>query len=325
MTYLIGVDGGGTSTVARLADPGGRTLGEGVAGPSNVKAVGVEAGLSALGAAIDAAWAASGLAPAPAALACLGLAGFDRPDDKAILRSWNTSRNVSAELILVNDGDLVLAAGTGDNIGVAVIGGTGSIAVGRAADGRKARAGGWGHVFGDEGSAYGVAVAGLRLAARRVDGRQALGVLKAKDRPVDPGGGPLVERLCEALGVDRGEDFITAVYGRGMDRAAIAGLAPAVVAAGADDPEVVSWILEPAGYDLGQTALAVARALGWSSPVLPLAMAGSFLLSTPVVVDAMIGYLAAVGKLQALDARVPEPVAGAITLARLHINGSLSL
>ena len=320
MTYLIGVDGGGTSTVARIADEAGRTLGEGRAGPSNVKSVGVDAGLDALGAAVDAAWAKAGLSTAPAALACLGLAGFDRPDDKAILEQWNTSRRVANHLILVNDGDLVLAAGTGDNVGVAVIGGTGSIAVGRAADGRTARAGGWGHVFGDEGSAYGVAVAGLRLAARRVDGRQALSVLKPKDRAADTSGGPLVEHLCRALSVDRGEDFITAIYGRGMDRAAIAGLAPAVLAASVDDPEVVSWVLEPAGYDLGQAALAVARSLGWDTPVLPLAMAGSFLLSARPVADAMLGYLATVGKLQALDTRVPEPVAGAVALARRHLN-----
>ena len=39
------------------------------------------------------------------------------------------------------------------------------------ADGRTARAGGWGPLLGDEGSGYAIALAGLRAAARRCDGR----------------------------------------------------------------------------------------------------------------------------------------------------------
>ena len=66
-------------------------------------------------------------------------------------------------LCSVNDGDLVVAAGTPEGWGVGLIAGTGSIAVGRAPDGRTARAGGWGHLIGDEGSAYGVVLDALRL------------------------------------------------------------------------------------------------------------------------------------------------------------------
>ena len=45
---------------------------------------------------------------------------------------------------------LVLAAGTPDGWGVALNGGTGSIAYGRDGQGRAARAGGWGYVLGDD-------------------------------------------------------------------------------------------------------------------------------------------------------------------------------
>ena len=150
---LLGVDGGGTATEAWLAEPGCRVLGRGTAGPSNAKAVGLDAARRALDAAICAAFDNAGLAPVPVTMACLGLAGFDRPDDRKILAGWVNEACWADRLVLVNDGDLVVAAGTPEGWGVGVIGGTGSIAVGRASDGRTARAGGWGHLIGDEGSA----------------------------------------------------------------------------------------------------------------------------------------------------------------------------
>ena len=167
---LLGVDGGGTSTVAWLADAGGRVLGAGRGGPSNAKAVGPEASRKALGQAIALAFADAGIAPGPVAAACLGLAGFDRPDDRRLLTGWAEEARWADRLVLVNDGDLVLAAGTPEGWGLAVIAGTGSIAVGRTPAGQTARAGGWGPMIGDEGSAYAVALAGA--TARRPSRRR---------------------------------------------------------------------------------------------------------------------------------------------------------
>ena len=70
-------------------------------------------------------------------MACLGLAGFDRPDDRAVLAGWADEARVARRLVLVNDGDLVVAAGTPEGWGVGVIAGTGSIAVGRAPTGAR--------------------------------------------------------------------------------------------------------------------------------------------------------------------------------------------
>src|SRR6266436_5922110 len=109
---LLGVDGGGTTTEALLAEPGLRILGRGTAGPSNAKAVGLEAARRALDAAIRAAFDDAGLEPAPVDVACLGLAGFDRPDDRKILAGWADEARLTHRLVLVNDGDLVVAAGT---------------------------------------------------------------------------------------------------------------------------------------------------------------------------------------------------------------------
>src|SRR5207302_776208 len=102
------------------------------------------------------------------------------------------------------DAALLLAAGTPEGWGVAVVAGTGSMAFARAADGRTARAGGWGPLLGDEGSGYAIALAGLRAAARSADGRAQVT--------------PLTDRLLAAYGLTRPQELIGAVYrggGRG--------------------------------------------------------------------------------------------------------------
>ena len=199
---LLGIDGGGTTTEAWLAEPGCHVLGRGTAGPSNAKAVGPEAARRALDAAIRGAFHAAGLTSSPVDVICLGLAGFDRPDDRKILAGWADEAGWARRIVMVNDGDLVVAAGTPEGWGVGVIAGTGSIAVGRAKDGRTARAGGWGHLIGDEGSAYGIVLEALRLVARRADGRAS--------RP--PGRDPLTERVCTALGVVEASQIVTTIY-----------------------------------------------------------------------------------------------------------------
>jgi N-acetylglucosamine kinase-like BadF-type ATPase len=302
---LLGVDGGGTSTVAWLADATGVVLGRGLAGPSNSKAVGMPAALAALEQAVDEAFRSAGVPPRPVEVACLGLAGFGRPDDQRVLRDWSDGRHVARLLLPVTDGDLVIAAGTPDGWGVGVIAGTGSIAVGRDRGGRTARAGGWGPLIGDEGSAYAVVLTALRLVARRADGRD----------PAPAAPDPLTTHLLAALGTSDIPGLIPALHAPVMDRAQIAGLAPAVLAAAGEDPGVVDDVLAPAGRALAELVTAVARALGWTGGDLALACAGGFLLAAEAVMDALLGALRHAGYAPHVRP-VTEPVSGAVILAR---------
>jgi len=301
---LLGVDGGGTTTKAWLAEPGCRVLGRGKSGPSNAKAVGLETARRALDAAIRAAFDDARLAPAPVDVACFGLAGFDQPGDRRILAGWAEEAQWAHRLVSAIDGDLVVAAGTPEGWGIGVIAGTGSIAVGRAPDGRTARAGGWGHLIGDEGSGYAVVLEALRLVVRRTDGRE----------PPPAGRDLLTERLCAALGVTQGSQIVASIYSPEFDRARIASLAPEVLAVCAESPEGAQRLLAPAGEALAEMVVAVARSLGWLSGVLPLAVAGGFLLSAPAVLQAMTDGLTQQGYQSAVTP-VPDPVRGAVLLA----------
>jgi N-acetylglucosamine kinase-like BadF-type ATPase len=307
---ILGLDGGGTGTTTWIAEVDGRVLGRGQAGPSNITAIGASAALGSLDLSIQAAFQDSGLDACPIEVACLGIAGFDREEDRTLLRRWADGTAWARRLVLVNDGDLVLAAGTPEGWGVALIAGTGSIAVGRDRESRKTRCGGWGFVLGDEGSAFAVAVAGLRRVARRADGRE----------PVAPGADILSRRIFQALRVSEPSELVGAIYSGGFDRARVASLAPAVVEAAQEDPALARDILEPAGHELAELVAGVAHNLGWHGGPLALALAGSFLLGCPIVSGVLLDRLRHRGF--AVDARtVPRPVEGALVLARRELEG----
>ena len=245
-TFVLGIDGGGTHTVALLADgaegnlsDGSTVLGRGEAGPSNLKTVGAERALRELDEAISHAFTAAGLERQPVAAACLGLAGLGRAEDRLLVQRWGVEIQLAQRLEVVTDAELLLAAGTPEGWGLAVVCGTGSIAIGRGPDGRQDRAGGWGPLLGDEGSGYALALAGLRAATQAEDGR-----------------GPptiLLDLLLGKLNLHEPQQLVTVLYGSGWDRTALAGLAVVVLeAAEGGDAVAVRLAQEGAGAGPGR-------------------------------------------------------------------------
>lgn len=305
MTLILGVDGGGTTTQTWLATREGAVLGRGQSGPSNAKSVGIEAARTALEESRRLAFESAGVPLGPVGVACLGLAGFDRPDDRSTLEGWIEAW--ADQFVLVNDAELVIAAGTPDGWGVALISGTGSICVGRTPSGRLARAGGWGHLIGDEGSAYRVAIEGLRLVAQRADGREV--------SPTETDS--LVAGMCRAFGVDGPEAIVSRIYDGTWDRARIAALAPLVTEAARRGDHEARMLIEDEGEQLARMVGAVCERLGWIDQMetgLPLALSGGFLLHTGILQDALLENLDEMG-LNVACRDVPEPVAGAVRLA----------
>ena len=235
MKYFLGVDGGQSGTTALIGDETGRLLGWGEAGPCNHAAA--DEGRAKLERAITESLAAActraGLDAATVEFdaACFGMSGG--PEDKReILASILRART----LIVTNDAVIALAGATAQGHGIIVIAGTGSIAFGRHPEGAKARAGGWGYIFGDEGSAFDIARQALRAALRMEEGWGPPTNLRAT--------------LLEATGSRSANEVLHRFYTPEWPRSRVATLAQLVDVAATEADAVAAEILTRAAQDL---------------------------------------------------------------------------
>lgn len=321
---VLGIDGGGTKTVAWLAPlhkpdapardssalqvDGGPSLAlracdpiaRGTAGPGNPRAIGFETAQANIDEAIDAAFAAAKLPRQPVAAACFGLAGCGRAEEQQRITSWAESRGIAHTISVTGDAEPILAAASPENWGIALICGTGSLAWGRNRDGKTARAGGWGYLIGDDGSAYAIALAGLRAAVRAADGR-----------------GPptaLLSHFQVQLGAGEPEDLVGKIYVPEMTIERLASMAMTVFKSARSDA-VAEKVIAGAAKELAKMTAALVGRLQLPPRGFPLALAGSVLLNQPEFRHLVRDEIAKRG-CQPSEVAVAEPVIGAVKLAR---------
>jgi N-acetylglucosamine kinase-like BadF-type ATPase len=301
---LLGIDGGGTKTVAWLApldDPTNSVvLGRGQSGTGNPRAVGFEAAQSCISAAIDAAFADARLPRQPVASACFGLAGAGRAAEQERIAAWAKKMRLADAVLVTGDAEPVLAAAAETNVGIVLICGTGSLAWGRNHAGQVARCGGWGYLLGDEGSAYWIAKAGLTAAMRSADGREESTLLLSA-----------FQDELRAAGTD---ELIEHVYSLKMTRERLAGLAHIVLEAAPVDP-AASRIINEAAAGLAEMVNLLARRLELPSDY-TLAMTGGVLLNEEVLRQRLLNLLNRLADRGAHTALIRDPVQGAVALAR---------
>jgi glucosamine kinase len=257
--FFLGIDGGGSKTLAVIVDARGQERGRALAGSSNYQAAGIEPAIAQLYAAAEQATRAAG-GSLPVKAAWLGLAGVDRPSDQSVLLP--RLQPLAESIRLTNDAELLLSVLDGA-VGVALVAGTGSIALGRDAQGALARAGGWGHILGDEGSGYDIGRRALQAAMRAADGRGEATML--------------LECVMSYWGLARPDDMVGRVYNND-DKAGIARLAPLVLRAARDGDGVARKIAQRAADELALAALTVCKALDFSGERVGLALGGGLLL-----------------------------------------------
>ncbi len=163
--YLLGLDGGATKTLAAVLDLRDHVLHLGHGGPSNLDSVGERATVDALLGAVDEALSHAGIDARELSGGVLAVAGTDTDAISAHLH-----RARGGTWIVVNDVVAAWAAATGAGPGVAAISGTGSNVFGVGPRGRTWRAGGWGHLLGDEGSGYWLGLHAISAALADRDG-----------------------------------------------------------------------------------------------------------------------------------------------------------
>jgi glucosamine kinase len=307
VAYYLGIDGGGSKTTCAVGDEVS-ILGSAVTGPSNIIRVGEVRARESLHQAIRQACAAAKIDPRQLHRACVGVAGVASEDVANAVRKL-IAEVIPAEIEVVGDMQIALQAALGAEPGVVVIAGTGSIAYGRDAQGKTARAGGWGFAISDEGSAHWIgrtAVSSL-LRAADVSGDDRVA------RYVSP-----LFREVKSIWKVESVDQVARTANTNPD---FAILLPAVVTAADAGDEVARKVLIQAGGELADLAAIVVRLL---FPVgilcdrgaIPLALVGGVFRYARLARETFCDALSKLDPRLQVNPKVVEPVAGALQIAR---------
>jgi N-acetylglucosamine kinase-like BadF-type ATPase len=297
---IAGVDGGASKTRAVILAGDGSVLGTATVESASAYHREPEEAAGVVAAAVRRALEQAGQ-PAPAAALGAGLAGADDPriHDRLVQALMNAGL---APLVHVDhDAAAALAGGLALEPGIVIIAGTGSVAFGIDASGRRARADGWGPLLGDDGSGYAIGRAVLRAAMRHFDGR-----------------GPATE-LTEAVrarfGLASLASLKAAVRGISIDQTA--ALAPLALPPASRGDAVAFDIVRHAAGGLAASVAAVARALGWGTAAFPLVTAGGVFEAGDVIVSPMLEALSALGCAAVhRQARLAPEIGAALLAAR---------
>ena len=293
MRYVIGIDAGGTKTVALLADESGEVRAKAVGGGANLRIHGelaVEKVLFQVIEALD--------APQPVAAVCLGIAGVGQAEGKELIRGVLRRLGLRQAVRIENDARVALVAGAPAGSGIVVVAGTGSVAYGVDPEGQTARSGGWGYLLGDEGSAFWLGHAAVRLGVRAADGR-----------------GPettLYDRICSRIDVCDPTGLVDWFYDQELSRNRVAELASLVEEAATGGDPAAEDLLEHAALHLARAARAVAGQLSFPESF-PLVLAGGVFRACPSLYHRLENCLE-LPRAQPLRL-AGDPARGAVTLA----------
>lgn len=311
--WVFGIDGGGTTARLRVESLRGELLFLTEASSVNPRSVGWDGARGELEKLFAELYKGTKLSPDACAAGFAGIAGIDRPDDApmmtAILRDAGEF-GIDTVIEVKNDSIPALAGAFGEMKGILLIAGTGSIAVGTDGAGRTVRSGGWGHVLGDEGSAYWVGLRALNAAVRFHDRR-----------------GPQTDLLGRALayfGEKEPFSLIPAVY-EPFDKAKIAAFARIAAEERERGDEVAVSIFKSAAEELASLAISVAIRLGQAQTGGSIAFAGGFISNNELLWrDTEARILSSLPRHTILEPRA-DAASGACLLARANAAASRRL
>jgi N-acetylglucosamine kinase-like BadF-type ATPase len=292
--YLLGVDGGATKTLAAVLDLKSGALALAHGGPSNEDAIGAKSAVDALLQTAAEATSRAGISIEQLGGAVLAVAGTDT---QAIAAQVSAARGEA--WIVVNDVLGAWATATGTGPGLAAISGTGSNVFGVGPSGHPWRAGGWGHVLGDEGSGYWLGIQSLRaaLADRDASGPEtALG-----DAMADFFDMPSVEALASY------------VYAKPLTKGEIAAFATETAKLAERGDAVARELYERGATALGKQIAAVIRMSGLEG-AFPVGLIGSAFKAGAIFVEPLA---------RAVHEHAPEAQVARVKMA--PVGGSLLL
>jgi len=299
MDYILGIDGGGTKTLAVCADLCGNVLGIGMSGGSNYHTVGLGEAIAAIKRSLTQAISIAGINRSDVCSVCIGLAGAGRETDRSILLPAVTDLANADKVVLEHDAFIALAGATVCNPGVIVIAGTGAIAFGINRSGEQKRSSGWGSILGDEGSAYYIGHNALISACKAYDGR-----------------GPdtiLLDGIIKHYKLNDFTDIVKAIYNSSTKD--IASFAPMVCLAAQAGDNIAVKIMKGAGFELALSATSVIKALGMENEKVQVATAGSVFNASEVLMAPFVESVKSAVSLAEIIRPKFKPVIGALFIA----------
>lgn len=299
---FLGIEGGATHTVALLSQGKGQLLNRLVAGPGNIRLLDDQQLLELL-------QEIGEVMPSATALA-IGMAGARTEDE------WGRMRAAAAKVwrgipcYATNDLETALAAADEVELAfkarVLVLSGTGSCLYGRSSTGQTAKVGGWGHVLGDQGSAYDIGRCALQGALEFYDhtGRWP----------------PLGQRILRALQLNAPDDLVG--WAHAAQKTDFAALAPEVFAAQSRNEKIAQAALAAAATRLAQDAVACARRLAAHGQRVQFILSGGVLLKQPAFAQKVARELRRRWPMAVVTPLLRESAWGAVELARTHYGSS---
>jgi N-acetylglucosamine kinase-like BadF-type ATPase len=292
----VGVDAGGTTTRA-VVSRNGQLAGEADGSGANSTTLGVDDAANVIVSVIRSALDRH----RPAAIV-VGAAGAGRAHVAAALEALIGGAYPQARVAVADDAPIALRAAIPAGPGVVLVAGTGSVAYAENGD-RRARVGGLGFLAGDEGSAFAIGMAGVRLYGRVLDGRA----------PADE----TTDFVARTLAAPDRTAYLNALYDEPLLPAKIAALAPIIVAFAGKGNRAASKIVQQAALDLGELVRQAARACELVDASPAVALTGGLLaensLLTFLLETRIIGDLPGASIVRGGDA----PAIGALRLAEV--------
>ncbi len=300
---FIGIDGGGTKTAVVVLDAAGRLRALHHEPTSYYLEVGLEATAEVLRRGTLTALEMAGATADDVQFAFFGLPSYG--EDSALqplLDQLPATFLPSGRFACANDMVCGWAGSLAGRDGISVVAGTGSIAYGEYA-GRRGRAGGWGELFSDEGSAFWIAREGLSLFSRMSDGRAPRG--------------PLHELLRSRMGLTIDLDLCARIYGKSApQRSVTAQLARVIGEAAIAGDQQAAAIFERAAGELVSLIGAVRKSLLPPADVtLEVSYSGGVFNSGDLILEPLRRALDVSGGAYALTSPALSPALGAALYA----------
>ncbi len=298
---FLGVDGGGTKTQFVLVDGNGSLVAAHQGPTSYHLQVGIEGVRRVLAEGIAALFRQAGVSGGDIAYAFFGVPAHGEDSEAQVLLDAMPEPLLGHRRYRCgNDMVCAWAGSLAGADGINIVAGTGSIGYGERR-GKAARAGGWGEIFSDEGSAYWIAVRGLNLFTRMSDGRLPEG--------------PLYSIFREAFGLSIDLDLCAKVM-NAHTRDSIAALSQLVARAAREGDGLASRVFDDAARELVAIVEAVRQALEFQlSESIPVSYSGGVFNAGTLMLDPFRRQLEAHSRAYRLTPPLVTPAAGAVIYA----------